>query len=98
MVALCASWSDAPVQTFAAALFLRRDQIHFMHDLGYSYSVGLQCPADSLVAAELQCICDPSQIFREYTSLLFTRNNAIFYTDIKVYPRSIAALPVPVIS
>lgn len=61
-----ASWGDAPVQTFAAALFLKRDEVHFMQDFGYSYSVGLQCPADSLVGAELQCICDPTDSFREY--------------------------------
>ncbi|KAI8138986.1 nucleotide-diphospho-sugar transferase [Fennellomyces sp. T-0311] len=56
-------WGDAPVQTIAAALFLHRDQIHFMQNFGYFYSVATQCPSNHTVIRELRCTCDPDKGF-----------------------------------
>lgn len=30
-------WGDAPVHSIAAALFARKDQIHFFQDIGYRH-------------------------------------------------------------
>lgn len=30
-------WGDAPVHSIAAALFLKSDEIHFFHDIGYKH-------------------------------------------------------------
>lgn len=49
-------WGDAPVHTIAAALFLKREEIHFFNDIGYSHSVATHCPYnDGLLK---KCSCD----------------------------------------
>ncbi|KAJ1928440.1 alpha 1,2-mannosyltransferase 2.4.1 [Tieghemiomyces parasiticus] len=37
-------WGDAPVHSLAAAMFLRKDEIHFFEDIGYRHSVFENCP------------------------------------------------------
>lgn len=37
-------WGDAPVHSIAAAMFLRRDQIHFFNEIGYQHSPYNHCP------------------------------------------------------
>ncbi|KAJ3732980.1 glycosyltransferase family 15 protein [Lentinula guzmanii] len=38
-------WGDAPVHSIAAALFARRDQIHFFRDIGYKHEPFQHCPS-----------------------------------------------------
>ncbi|KAI9266535.1 nucleotide-diphospho-sugar transferase, partial [Phascolomyces articulosus] len=52
-------WSDAPFQTIAAALYLHRNQVRFMENIGYKFTVAEQCPSDETILKELQCSCDP---------------------------------------
>ncbi|KAI7898248.1 nucleotide-diphospho-sugar transferase [Cokeromyces recurvatus] len=49
-------WSDAPVQTIAAALFLKKEQIHFFNNIGYSHSVASHCPYNETLLQK--CSCD----------------------------------------
>ncbi|KAI9020844.1 nucleotide-diphospho-sugar transferase [Phycomyces nitens] len=51
-------WGDAPFQTVAAALFLKRDQVHYMKDLGYGSSIGSNCPTKLDTHSRLQCTCN----------------------------------------
>ncbi|KAI9492069.1 nucleotide-diphospho-sugar transferase [Zychaea mexicana] len=50
-------WGDAPFQTVAAALYLQRNQVHFVENLGYWFNVALQCPSDVVAHQELRCTC-----------------------------------------
>lgn len=54
-------WGDAPVHSIAAALFLRKDQIHFFEDIGYEHSPHTHCPKNPEVWARKQCSCNPSR-------------------------------------
>ncbi|GAA6053243.1 hypothetical protein JCM3770_002674 [Rhodotorula araucariae] len=49
-------WGDAPVHSIAAALFLKPDEIHWFHDIGYKHPPFLHCPKN---AAD-RCACDPN--------------------------------------
>jgi alpha 1,2-mannosyltransferase len=53
------SWGDAPVQTIAAALFLKREDIHFFNNIGYTHSIATHCPYDEELLR--QCSCDVTQ-------------------------------------
>ncbi|BGP43134.1 hypothetical protein JCM10449v2_007158 [Rhodotorula kratochvilovae] len=48
-------WGDAPVHSIAAALFLKPEEIHWFHDIGYKHPPFLHCPKN---AAD-RCACDP---------------------------------------
>lgn len=37
-------WGDAPVHSIGAALFARKDQIHFFSDIGYRHEPFQHCP------------------------------------------------------
>lgn len=37
-------WGDAPVHSLGAALFARKDQIHYFHDIGYRHEPFQHCP------------------------------------------------------
>ncbi|KAI9472006.1 MAG: nucleotide-diphospho-sugar transferase [Benjaminiella poitrasii] len=54
-------WSDAPVQTIAAALFLKKEQIHFFNNIGYSHSVANHCPYNKELLQK--CSCDVNSNF-----------------------------------
>ncbi|RCH95968.1 hypothetical protein CU098_004420 [Rhizopus stolonifer] len=49
-------WSDAPVQTIAAALFLKKEEIHFFNEIGYTHSIATHCPYDENLLRD--CSCD----------------------------------------
>ncbi|KAG1827259.1 nucleotide-diphospho-sugar transferase [Suillus subaureus] len=55
-------WGDAPVHSIAAALFTRRDQIHFFKDIGYKHAEFAHCPQGRLWR-EGHCSCDPNDNF-----------------------------------
>ncbi|GJN93736.1 hypothetical protein Rhopal_006793-T1 [Rhodotorula paludigena] len=48
-------WGDAPVHSIAAALFLKPEEIHWFHDIGYMHPPFLHCPKDSAS----RCACNP---------------------------------------
>ena len=37
-------WGDAPVHSIGAALFARKDQIHFFREIGYRHNPFQHCP------------------------------------------------------
>ncbi|GAA5993007.1 hypothetical protein JCM10908_000795 [Rhodotorula pacifica] len=48
-------WGDAPVHSIAAALFLKPEEIHWFHDIGYRHEPFQHCPQ----GAADRCACDP---------------------------------------
>ncbi|KAF9069601.1 glycosyltransferase family 15 protein [Rhodocollybia butyracea] len=59
-------WGDAPVHSIAAALFARRDQIHFFRDIGYRHDPFQHCPSGEQWTKG-RCSCDPTDTF-DYTA------------------------------
>ncbi|KAF8746158.1 hypothetical protein AX14_000201 [Amanita brunnescens Koide BX004] len=53
-------WGDAPVHSIGAALFAKKDQIHFFHDIGYRHEPFQHCPQGD---ARNKCWCDPNENF-----------------------------------
>lgn len=58
-------WGDSFVQTFAAALFLKKNEISYNDVLGYEYDVGTVCPRNKKLYLELKCTCDPKDYRRK---------------------------------
>jgi hypothetical protein len=55
-------WGDAPVHSIGAALFARKDQIHFFNDIGYRHEPFQHCPQGQL-HRQGKCWCDEGQNF-----------------------------------
>jgi alpha 1,2-mannosyltransferase len=55
-------WGDAPVHSIGAALFAKKEQIHFFNDIGYRHEPFQHCPQGDL-NAKGKCWCDPGQNF-----------------------------------
>ncbi|KAF8180086.1 glycosyltransferase family 15 protein [Pholiota molesta] len=55
-------WGDAPVHSIGAALFARKDQIHFFDDIGYRHEPYQHCPQGA-AHKKGKCYCDPAQSF-----------------------------------
>lgn len=55
-------WGDAPVHSIGAALFARKDQLHFFNDIGYRHEPFQHCPQGDL-HLKSKCWCDPAQNF-----------------------------------
>ncbi|KAI0338771.1 glycosyltransferase family 15 protein [Trametopsis cervina] len=56
-------WGDAPVHSIGAALFARKDQIHFFDDIGYEHNPYIHCPKGEGLWAKNKCGCDPARSF-----------------------------------
>ncbi|CAO3621706.1 unnamed protein product [Cunninghamella echinulata] len=52
-------WGDAPVHSIAAALMLKKDQVHFFNDIGYNHPPLLHCPTERYL--QEKCHCDPER-------------------------------------
>ncbi|CAG8684625.1 11873_t:CDS:2, partial [Scutellospora calospora] len=50
-------WGDAPVHSIAAALFLKKHQVHFFNEIGYKHDPFIHCPTEENL--RLKCHCDP---------------------------------------
>lgn len=61
-------WGDAPVHSIGAALFARKDQIHFFDDIGYLHYPLQHCPRHESVRTALECVCDPNGSYGEFLS------------------------------
>jgi alpha 1,2-mannosyltransferase len=57
-------WGDAPVHSIGAALFARKDQIHFFNDIGYRHEPFQHCPQGD-AHKKGKCWCDPTANFGE---------------------------------
>lgn len=55
-------WGDAPVHSIGAALFAKKEQVHFFNDIGYRHEPFQHCPQGD-VHAKGKCWCDPGQNF-----------------------------------
>ncbi|CDS05166.1 hypothetical protein LRAMOSA07695 [Lichtheimia ramosa] len=64
-------WGDAPIHSIFASLYLRKDEIHYFHDIGYKHSIYQHCPESE----ELQsrCYCDPAKTL-DYTDRMSCLN------------------------
>ncbi|TFK71820.1 glycosyltransferase family 15 protein [Pluteus cervinus] len=56
-------WGDAPVHSIAAALFNRKDQIHFFDVVGYEHNPYVHCPRDDQQWKAGRCTCDQKRSF-----------------------------------
>lgn len=54
-------WGDAPVHSIAAALFLKKHQVHFFNEIGYKHEPFMHCPKEEKL--QLKCHCDPNKNF-----------------------------------
>ncbi|KAI8144650.1 glycolipid 2-alpha-mannosyltransferase-domain-containing protein [Fennellomyces sp. T-0311] len=57
-------WGDAPVHSIFAAMYLRKDEVHYFHDIGYKHSIYQHCPESESLAD--RCYCDPAKTL-DYT-------------------------------
>jgi alpha 1,2-mannosyltransferase len=55
-------WGDAPVHSIGAALFAKKEQIHFFNDIGYRHEPFQHCPQGE-AHSKGKCWCDSTQNF-----------------------------------
>ena len=56
-------WGDAPVHSIAAALLLKKEEIHFFDDIAYYHVPFTHCPTGRERRLDLKCSCNPSDNF-----------------------------------
>ncbi|CCH57848.1 hypothetical protein TBLA_0A00480 [Henningerozyma blattae CBS 6284] len=56
-------WGDAPVHSIAASLFLPKDSIHFLKEIGYWHPPYNNCPIDDELFRSNNCDCDQNNDF-----------------------------------
>ncbi|KAJ2755797.1 hypothetical protein GGI19_001343 [Coemansia pectinata] len=52
-------WGDAPVHAIAAALLLKKEEVHWFEDIGYYHNPWTNCPQSP--ESRLRCHCDPEK-------------------------------------
>ncbi|KIP09616.1 glycosyltransferase family 15 protein [Phlebiopsis gigantea 11061_1 CR5-6] len=55
-------WGDAPVHSIAAALFAKKEQIHFFNEIGYRHNPFQHCPQGD-THKQGKCWCNPKDNF-----------------------------------
>ncbi|KAI0093952.1 glycosyltransferase family 15 protein [Irpex rosettiformis] len=55
-------WGDAPVHSIGAALFAKKEQIHFFKEIGYRHNPFQHCPQGD-AHSRGKCWCDPKDNF-----------------------------------
>lgn len=55
-------WGDAPVHSIGAALFAKKEQIHFFKEIGYRHNPFQHCPQGDL-HSQGKCWCNPKENF-----------------------------------
>ena len=50
-------WGDAPIHTIAAALTLKKGEIHFFDDIGYHHAPTYSCPRSAEKRLKQKCMC-----------------------------------------
>ncbi|MCJ1433393.1 alpha 1,2-mannosyltransferase 2.4.1 [Xylographa pallens] len=56
-------WGDAPVHSIAAALLLKKEEIHFFNDIAYYHVPFTHCPTGEQTRLDLKCHCNPKDNF-----------------------------------
>ncbi|KAI9866777.1 MAG: alpha 1,2-mannosyltransferase 2.4.1 [Trichoglossum hirsutum] len=56
-------WGDAPVHSIAAALMLKKDEIHFFNNIAYYHVPFTHCPTGEKTRLDLKCHCNPADNF-----------------------------------
>jgi alpha 1,2-mannosyltransferase len=56
-------WGDAPVHSIAAALMLKKEEIHFFNDIAYYHVPFTHCPTGEQYRLERKCHCNPKDNF-----------------------------------
>ena len=56
-------WGDAPVHSIAAALMLKKDEVHFFNEIAYYHIPFTHCPTGEDKRLELRCNCKPQDNF-----------------------------------
>ncbi|KAF8345050.1 glycosyltransferase family 15 protein [Amanita rubescens] len=56
-------WGDAPVHSIAAALFAKKEQIHFWDEIGYEHNPYTHCPQKEEAWKQGKCSCSQQRSF-----------------------------------
>ncbi|KAF3915152.1 hypothetical protein ABW20_dc0103645 [Dactylellina cionopaga] len=56
-------WGDAPVHSIAAALFLKKDEVHFFDNIAYWHVPFTHCPTREEDRERYKCSCNPKDNF-----------------------------------
>ncbi|KAK0721729.1 nucleotide-diphospho-sugar transferase [Lasiosphaeria miniovina] len=56
-------WGDAPVHSIAAALMLKKEELHFFNDIAYWHVPFTHCPTGEKLRQDLKCTCNPKDNF-----------------------------------
>jgi len=70
-------WGDAPIHSFGAALFARKDQIHFFDEIGYLHPGFGHCPAEPLHTRG-RCECNVTDSFDTHPWSCLDKYDALF--------------------
>ncbi|CAL1704404.1 unnamed protein product [Somion occarium] len=70
-------WGDAPVHSIGAALFAKKEQIHFFNDIGYKHNPFQHCPQGD-AHTKGKCWCDPSDNFDYHWYSCLARYDKMF--------------------
>ncbi|KAL5533329.1 hypothetical protein ACEPAF_5105 [Sanghuangporus sanghuang] len=70
-------WGDAPVHSIGAALFARKDQIHFFNDIGYRHEPFQHCPQGE-AHSKGKCWCSENDNFDYQWYSCLKRYDALF--------------------
>ncbi|EJF65959.1 glycosyltransferase family 15 protein [Dichomitus squalens] len=70
-------WGDAPVHSIGAALFAKKEQIHFFNDIGYRHNPFQHCPQGDL-HKKGKCWCNPKENFDYEWYSCLKRYDAMF--------------------
>ena len=62
-------WGDAPVHSIAAALFAKKEQIHFWDEIGYEHNPYTHCPQKEEAWKRGKCSCSQQKSFGEDPSM-----------------------------
>lgn len=54
-------WGDAPVHSIAAAMFLKKEQIHWFEDIGYFHNPFRNCPSNPGLLLNCNAQCQPEK-------------------------------------
>ncbi|KAI9475306.1 nucleotide-diphospho-sugar transferase [Coemansia mojavensis] len=70
-------WGDAPVHSMAAAILLRKEQLHWFEDIGYRHPGIGTCPNKPDMAA--RCVCPPNTnyMYRSHCNRRYSEVNNI---------------------
>ncbi|PGH05593.1 hypothetical protein AJ79_06760 [Helicocarpus griseus UAMH5409] len=56
-------WGDAPVHSIAAALLLKKEEVHFFNEIAYRHVPFVHCPSGEQTRLDLKCHCNPNDNF-----------------------------------